>query len=142
MQAPSSAPNHKRDDSDTSLYSNVNRLSAFQAYQAYQQHAGRSSVSPPGWEEPSRGSTVLSVDKAAGRASGRVSSYLIPAPQLGGNDSRLSDFYDAYYRQSHLGLSTSTDFKQFADRQSTIMEVDSPMPSPLLPKTHQPGAAF
>lgn len=48
-------------------------------------------------------------------------------------EARLSEFYDAYYRQSMLA---GNDGKPVVvDRQSTILEVDSPLPSPLPNKT-------
>lgn len=63
-------------------------------------------------------------------------------PTADGKDSRLSEFYDVYYRNSVVPPHAAEVKKTVIDRQSTIMEVDSPMPSPLFPKNQQPGAAF
>ena len=41
-------------------------------------------------------------------------------------EARLSEFYDAYYRQSQMFGSDAKPYQ--VDRQSTIMEVDSPLP--------------
>jgi hypothetical protein len=51
------------------------------------------------------------------------------------NDPRLSEFYDAYYRQSQLITSTSNADTQKRPNQlnlaqETIVEVESPLPSP------------
>ena len=71
------------------------------------------------------------------------SSNLLAPGQAGGKDARLSEFYEAYYRNSTLASAQPVDLKmQTIDRQSTIMEVDSPMASPMFPKTQQPGAAY
>jgi hypothetical protein len=100
---------HHRDTSDaSSVYSN-NRMSTYTAYQ--------NSLSQP---ETSKRMSV---------ADPRTSTLL--APQGEGKDARLSEFYEAYYRQSQiLG---GNDLKQAAPamRQSTIMEDESSMASPL-----------
>ena len=135
-------PSHTRDASDaSSIYSHGNRLSTFQAYQAYQLHAVR-SFSPEVSDESGRPSMVLTVDKEAGHESGHLSSFLLPAIPTGDKDSRLSDSHDPYYRNSHLGLSQPADSKRPVDKQSTIMEVDMPLASPMFPQSNQPGAAL
>ena len=70
------------------------------------------------------------------------SQSLLP-PGAGGKDARLSDFYDSYYRNSQMGASDPTELKkQVVDRQSTIIEVDTPLASPMFPPTQHPGMAM
>jgi hypothetical protein len=156
LQPQTYAPNHQRDGSDaSSIYSSGNRLSTYQTYQAYQKHADRSASAASSesnhfssTDESNRTSVVLSTEKEAERRPSQSSSLLPPGPssslQPGGNekDYRVSEFYDAYYRNSQIGPAQTVEAKRPVDRQSTIMEVESPMPSPLFPKTQQPGAAF
>ena len=75
------------------------------------------------------------------------SQSLLP-PGVGGKDPRLSDFYDSYYRNSYyrnsqMGAADPTELsKQVVDRQSTIIEVDTPLASPMFPPTQHPGMAM
>ncbi|KAF1847596.1 uncharacterized protein K460DRAFT_363662 [Cucurbitaria berberidis CBS 394.84] len=156
LQPRSHAPTHKRDESDaSSLYSNGNRLSTYQAYQAYQKDADRSASAAStesynynfsSTDESGRTSVALPNDKDGERRPSQSSSLLAPGlmpnGQSSNQDSRLSEFYDAYYRNSQIVSAQPVEMKRIVDRKSTIMEVDSPMPSPLFPKTQQPGAAF
>ncbi|KAJ4337843.1 hypothetical protein N0V87_004399 [Didymella glomerata] len=115
---PQSKPNaptstHQRDGSDaSSVYSDA-RHSAYQSYQNFQ-----------------------ALDRSNSSASvkaPRAPSHLLELPDGAVKEARLSEFYDAYYRQSQL---LSNDAKSaFVDRQSTILEVESPLPSPLPNKT-------
>ena len=148
------SPSHERDGSDaSSIYSSGNRLSTFQAYQAYHNdadkkdtHRSASAASDGTYDLPSADrsdrTSVLaaSTDKDVGQRP-KSSNLLAPGP--GGKDTRLSEFYEAYYRNSTLGPAQPVvPKKQAMDRQSTIMEVDSPMASPLFPKNQEPGAVF
>lgn len=94
------------------MYSDV-RHSAYQSYQNFQaldRSNSSASVKPP-----------------------RVPSHLLELPDGAVKEARLSEFYDAYYRQSQL---LSNEAKStFVDRQSTILEAESPLPSPLPNKT-------
>jgi len=104
------------------------------------QKAGR-SASAASTVESGHTSILASTDDEAER---RPHSSNLLAPGQQGQDARLSEFYEAYYRNSHLGPAQPVDAKtQFADRQSTIMEVDTPMASPMFPPSSQrPGSAF
>ncbi|KAL6705464.1 hypothetical protein ACN47E_006729 [Coniothyrium glycines] len=144
------ALNHQRDGSDaSSIYSSGNRLSTFQAYQAYQKQADRSASATSSEsynynfsssDRSNRTSTIISNED---RRPSQASSSLAPgSSQPGGQDARFSDFYDVYYRNSVVPPQGMDVKKTVIERQSTIIEVDSPMPSPLVPKSHQPGAAF
>lgn len=90
-----------------------NRHSAYQAYQQFQ-----------------------SLDRSNSTASvkaPRAPSHLLELPEGAVKEARLSEFYDAYYRQSQL---LGNDTKPVVvDRQSTILELESPLPSPLPNKT-------
>ncbi|KAJ4369426.1 hypothetical protein N0V86_009258 [Didymella sp. IMI 355093] len=104
---------HQRDGSDaSSVYSDA-RHSAYQSYQNFQ-----------------------SLDRSNSSASvkgPRAPSHLLELPDGAVKEARLSEFYDAYYRQSQL---LSNDAKPVvAERQSTIIEVESPLPSPQPNKT-------
>jgi hypothetical protein len=94
------------------VYSDA-RHSAYQSYQNFQ-----------------------SLDRSNSSASvkgPRAPSHLLELPDGAVKEARLSEFYDAYYRQSQL---LSSDAKPVvAERQSTIIEVESPLPSPLPNKT-------
>lgn len=72
-------------------------------------------------------------------------SRLSVAPN--GQEQRLSEFYDAYYRNSQMAPIQAVDAKRIVGRHSTIVEVDTPLASPMFPKSAQnlqpiPGAAF
>ena len=59
----------------------------------------------------------------------RAPSHLLELPDGAVKEARLSEFYDAYYRQSHMFGSDAKPYQ--VDRQSTIPdmpEVDSPLP--------------
>ncbi|KAF2993439.1 hypothetical protein E8E13_001326 [Curvularia kusanoi] len=120
VEEPDSEPkstlsaSHQRDGSDASSVYSENRHSAYQSYQQYQsldRSNSTASVKPP-----------------------RAPSHLLELPEGAVKEARLSEFYDAYYRQSQI---LGPDAKPYVvDRQSTIMEVESPLPSP------KPGKAF
>jgi hypothetical protein len=72
-------------------------------------------------------------------------SRLSVAPN--GQEQRLSEFYDAYYRNSQMAPIQAVDAQRLVARHSTIVEVDTPLQSPMFPKAMQhpspmPGAAF
>jgi hypothetical protein len=151
------SPSHERDGSDaSSIYSGGNRLSTFQAYQAYQKEANKKDTDRLYRSASAASSETynLSSTDGSGRTSilavstdndQRPKSSNLLAPGPGGKDTRLSEFYEAYYRNSTLGPAQPVDSsKQATNRQSTILEVDSPMASPMfpMPKTQQPGAAY
>lgn len=104
---------HQRDGSDASSVYSENRHSAYQAYQQFQ-----------------------SLDRSNSSASvkaPRAPSHLLELPEGAAKEARLSEFYDAYYRQSQL---LGTEYKPVTvDRQSTTMEVVTPFPSTLPNKT-------
>lgn len=146
---------HAREGSDaSSVYSAGNRLSTFQAYQAYQKQTDRSasaaSTETYGYNfSLSNDSNRTSMIHPSSTSTGQVDEGHRPSeptgllmPTADGKESRLSEFYDVYYRNSVIPPHGGEIKKTVIDRQSTILEVDSPMPSPLLPKTHQAGAAF
>ncbi|KAF1942806.1 hypothetical protein EJ02DRAFT_157013 [Clathrospora elynae] len=154
---------HNRDESDaSSRYSGGgnNRHSTFQAYQAFQTHEDRSTSAASKASTESynynlsssdgsgRTSVLLSSDKASSDTESRpshVSALLVPG-QLAAKDARLSEFYDAYYRNSQIGVPMPVGGEtKPVERQSTIVEVDSPLPSPMFkttPPAGHPGAAF
>lgn len=107
------ASTHQRDGSDASSVYSDTRHSAYQAYQQYQ-----------------------SLDRSNSSASiktPRAPSHLLDLPEGAVKEARLSEFYDAYYRQSQI---LGPDLKPVVvDRQDTIIEVDSPLPSPAPGKT-------
>ena len=94
------------------MYSDA-RYSAYQSYQNFQ--------------ALDRSNSTASV-KAP-----RAPSHLLELPDGAVKEARLSEFYDAYYRQSQL--LANDEKSNFVDRQSTIMEFESPLPSPLPSKT-------
>jgi hypothetical protein len=86
-------------------------------------------------------SILASTDDGAERHLSRSSNLLAPGQH--GKDARLSEFYEAYYRHSHLGPAQPVDIKkQSAERQSTIMQIYTPMASPMLTSNQSPGSAF
>jgi len=172
-QAPSAqptslAPTHTR-DSSASLYSQT-RLSTFDAYQAYQKQAGRSTSAASndrynfsssddsrstsvamkdGDRRPSHPDSSLSAPsyKPETRLSlaptAQDSTRLSIAPN--GQEQRLSEFYEAYYRNSQMQPIQLVDAKRIVGRHSTIVEVETPLASPMFPKEGghaKPGAAF
>ncbi|KAJ8105649.1 hypothetical protein OPT61_g10048 [Boeremia exigua] len=105
--APTAAPTHQRDGSDASSVYSQNRHSAYADYQHYQ-----------------------SLDRSNSSASAkapRAPSYLLDLPEGAVKEARLSEFYDAYYRQSQFLGGESRPV--VVDRQSTILEVESPAPT-------------
>lgn len=68
-------------------------------------------------------------------------STLLGRSPTGVEGSRLSEFYEAYYRNSHIGPAVSAESSEHTlDRQLSIKKGDSPILSPLFSKA--PGAAF
>jgi hypothetical protein len=170
------AATHKRESDASSLYSQT-RLSTFDAYQAYQKQNPRitsasstdygfSSVST----DDSRGNSfILNVENTSqptlmappAASDSRLSvapdsnSRLSVAPDASrlsvlpnGQEQRLSEFYDAYYRHSQMAPDAPVapaDGNRLVARHSTIVEVDTPLASPMYLKNMQfgpPGAAF
>ncbi|ENI00276.1 hypothetical protein COCC4DRAFT_34461 [Bipolaris maydis ATCC 48331] len=79
---------------------------------------------------------MISESESQARQSG-----LVAPGQSGATDSRLSEFYEAYYRNSHVGPAQSVETMQHTlDRRSVIIEVDTPLASPMV--SGQPGTAF
>jgi len=88
---------------------------------------------------------IMSVDNNPTERRPSESSNHLALPAQGGPESRLSEFYDAYYRNSQVGPVQILDAKRVVGRHSTIVEVDTPLASPMFPKAMQhpqPGAAF
>ncbi|KAF1830886.1 hypothetical protein BDW02DRAFT_591533 [Decorospora gaudefroyi] len=159
LQPRTYSPSHQRDGSDaSSIYSGGDRLSTFQTYHAYHKDANKKAAHPSlstasktstesrnydfaSANEPSRASVMAPQVKDGEQRPSLSNNHLAPA-QATNKDTRLSEFYEAYYRNSHIGPAQPVDAKRPLDRKSTIEEVDSPMPSPLFPKTQQPGAAY
>ncbi|KNG46219.1 hypothetical protein DDE82_006804 [Stemphylium lycopersici] len=148
LQPRTYSPHHERDGSDaSSIYSSGNRLSSFQTYQAYQKDADKKEVEKQkvgrpasAWTEETGLTSMFGSTKGEGERQPSQSSHLL-APGQGGKDTRLSEFYEAYYRNSHIGSMQPGESSQpTVDRQSTIMEVDTPLASPMFPK--HPGAAM
>jgi hypothetical protein len=103
------------------------------------EHNSRLSVAP--------GNSRLSVAPDASRLSvAPNASRLSVLPN--GQEQRLSEFYDAYYRNSQIAPEApviAADGNRLVARHSTIMEVETPLASPMFPKPMQygtPGAAF
>jgi hypothetical protein len=74
-------------------------------------------------------------------------SRLSVAPN--GQEQRLSEFYDAYYRNSQMAPIQAVDAQRLVSRHSTIVEVETPLASPMFGKEMKhpqplpvPGAAF
>lgn len=172
LPALSFETNHKRGESDASSIYSENRLSTFSTYLANQKRATRSSLAAPNdsnyYGYPSMDGTITSSteSKEGDRKPGHASTFLTPSAAQGngsrlsvqpssnesrlsvmpqGNESRLSEFYDAYYRNSQIAPLPPVEVKRtHNERQSTIMEVDTPMASPMLlkPVAYQPGVAM
>jgi hypothetical protein len=88
---------------------------------------------------------VLSVDNTQAESRPSQSDNRLTLAVPNSQESRLSEFYDAYYRNSQIAPVQVVDAKRIVGRHSTIVEVDTPMASPMFPKpmTHpMPGAAF
>jgi hypothetical protein len=160
---------HKRDESDASSLYSQTRLSTFDAYQAFQKQEvrstsaasndtynfsstddsrGTSMVYSQGERGPSESEAQLSAPQPQNSRLSLApnapdSSRLSVAPN--GQEQRLSEFYDAYYRNSQLNPIQAVDAKRTVGRHSTIVEVETPLASPMFPKAMQhpsPGAAF
>ncbi|KAF2187396.1 hypothetical protein K469DRAFT_705084 [Zopfia rhizophila CBS 207.26] len=98
-------------------------------------------------ENSTRNSVALSTSTKEQSRRPSASSSLHPASSTqsnGTSDPRFSEFYDAYYRHSQLGVAQRTDVKrpnQLNLTQPTIIEVPSPMASPM-PQSNKPGMAL
>ncbi|KAJ4986731.1 hypothetical protein SVAN01_07790 [Stagonosporopsis vannaccii] len=106
---PTRAATHERGGSDASSVYSENRHSAYQSYQQYQsleRSNSSASVKPP-----------------------RAPSHLLELPEGAVKEARLSEFYEAYWRQSQMLGNDS--YPAAVDRQSTIIEAESPLPSPV-----------
>lgn len=157
------ASTHKRDESDASSMYSQTRLSTYDAYQAYQNQAEHSNSAASNdtynissTDDESRGTLVnMSSDDSHLGAPTAQDSRLSLAPKTfdpsrlsvapNGQEQRLSEFYDAYYRNSQISPVQGVDAKRTVGRHSTIVEVETPLASPMFPKMVQqspPGAAF
>lgn len=152
------------------MYSQT-RLSTFDAYQAYQKQADRtiSAASDSTFNfsstDGSRRTSVVVAESQPERKPSQPEVHLAaPSPAdtrlslapstfdpsrlsvaPNGQEQRLSEFYDAYYRNSQISPVQTLDAKRTVGRHSTIVEVDTPLASPMFPKQMQhatPGAAF
>ncbi|EUC45103.1 hypothetical protein COCMIDRAFT_5679 [Bipolaris oryzae ATCC 44560] len=96
---------------------------------------------------PSESSTAMSGHTSIlgsiiseGESQARQSNLIAPG-QSGATDSRLSEFYEAYYRNSHIGPAQSVETMQHTlDRRSVIIEVDTRVASYMV--SRQPGTAY
>lgn len=138
-------PAHQRVISDSSsVYGDQNRASMHRASSSME---SAYNFSFPG--NSNRNSVTQQSMKEQGRRPSASSSFLAPESTTSSQtaEPRLSEFYDAYYRHSQLGVATSTDAPRRPNMlnltQPTIVEVPSPQPSPN-PRTsvHQPGVAW
>lgn len=139
-QAYQPQPTHQRDASDaSSVYSNANRLSTWQQQRMSTIDYSLNNTASSNADQYDGGLSASSAED-----SRRPNSSLnVPGKP---HDPRLSEFYDAYYRQSQLGL-PSKDGKrpnQLDLAQDTIAEVESPLPSPNphAPLMQHPGTAM
>jgi hypothetical protein len=74
------------------------------------------------------------------RRPSEASTYL-PVPSIQSSESRLSEFYDAYYRDSTIAPEATVDVD--AKRGvSTIAEIDTPLPSPGFPMKEKADSLF
>jgi hypothetical protein len=102
---------HQRDGSDaSSVYSHGNRLSAFGAYQAYHEQEGRAESKNP-YDLPSIDESV-SQSAVKPEAQPIQSNNLLAPAQPVGKVPRISEFYEAYYRNSQLGVMQPEPKKQ------------------------------
>ncbi|KAF9691514.1 hypothetical protein EKO04_010343 [Ascochyta lentis] len=107
--AGAAAPAHQREGSDASSVYSENGHSAYQGYQPFQ--------------------TLDRFHSTASTNGPRAPSQLLALPEGAAKEARLSEFYDAYYRQSQL---LGNDSKPVSvDGQSTILELEFLLPSPL-----------
>jgi hypothetical protein len=137
-------PTHMRDMSDaSSVYSNLKRTSTHQSSDSTD-----SSYNFSFPEDSNRNSSALGSTTAQSGQPSASSSLAVPGSTTSNqtNDPRLSEFYDAYYRHSTMGPPNGEGPKrptQLNLTQETIVEVESPLPSPN-PQTSllQPGWAM
>jgi hypothetical protein len=127
------------------MYSQT-RLSTFDAYQTSRLSVDKIERRP--------GAPTIAIDQPTAQdsrlsiAPGFDVSRLSVAPN--GQEQRLSEFYDAYYRHSSIEPSQGLDAKGAVGRHSTIVEAETPLASPkmgkkmshLKPAPGQPGAAY
>lgn len=117
------------------MYSGT-RHSTFEVYRKYL--ARESTTANPFDDDNAAESGATPTTTSVKPENNRANSFLAPTSQTGqsqGSDPRLSEFYEAYYRNSHIGPAQSNDTRnQAVDRQSTIMEVESPPRSPTAAK--------
>ncbi|KAH7408702.1 hypothetical protein DE146DRAFT_606773 [Phaeosphaeria sp. MPI-PUGE-AT-0046c] len=153
---------HKRDASDGSSMYSQTRLSTFDTYQAYQKqrHRSLSTVSDDSYRlsiaeiEARPSAPVLAIAPATIQNSCLSIAPALDASRLSvapnGQEQRLSDFYDAYYRNSSAGPVQALDAKRVVGRHSTIVEAETPLASSMSgqkmphaePAPAPPGAAF
>lgn len=126
--------NHKRDASDaSSLYSNHYKTNT---HQHKSSNSSDLSYNNPFLDNLNRNSSSLGTSKEHSRQLSVSNSLLNPGTTAGkeNSDPRLSEFYDAYYRHSQLGVASKAEAPkrpaQINVTQPTIAEVPSPLPSP------------
>ncbi|KAF1961975.1 hypothetical protein CC80DRAFT_543344 [Byssothecium circinans] len=153
LPATTYEPSHKRDESDaSSVYSDKRNSTyqfpapAFASTSASHQRTtstGSYNYSFPGSSD--RNSVALGVASKEGgrRQSSANSSLLAPGSthSKDSNDPRFSDFYDAYYRNSHL-VKDAPRRPDPINTEPTIVEVPTPLASPAPRGNNQPGMAL
>lgn len=139
-------PSHQRDISGASSVYSDKRTSAYQ-HERTNSTGSYYNYSFP--ENSSRNSVALTGSKEPSRRPSQSSSLLAPASMNSTqtNDPRFSEFYDAYYRHSQLNPGQKLDAPKRPNplniTQPTIVEVPSPLPSPLPPRSaDRPGTAL
>jgi hypothetical protein len=133
-------PTHLRDASEDSELG----ISAYLARHERTMSTGSDSVYNFSFPEHSSRNSGLLAPKD--EQTDRPSSLLVPEGSNDRNDPRFSEFYDAYFRQSHLITGQKSDTskrpQQINTTQPTIEEVESPLPSPQPPQSNsRPGTA-
>jgi hypothetical protein len=128
-------PTHRRDESDASSVYTDKRTSTY-----HYRSASNDSINYSLPYQPSRTSTAYPTNEQ-GRLSVSSSLQAPGSAQGSTTESRLSEFYDAYYRQSTLFVPPKTEGKrpnQLTLAPPTIVEVPtpdgSPMPTPQSPR--------
>jgi hypothetical protein len=166
-QAP--APTHQRDDSSASSSYSQTRMSTFDTYQAYQNRVDRTmsvASSDTYISSSTNGSHGPSImlnqgERQSGDSEAHFSALRKPNSRLSqvlnaqdtswlsitpnGEEQGLGEFYDTSLRYSQPHPIQAGHGKRVVGRHSTIIEVDTPLASPMFPKATQqttPGAAF
>lgn len=134
LQPQTYQPTHQRDVSDaSSVYDSENRaskhLSNGSAYNfSFPENSNRNSVALNTVKEEAS-------SKEQSRRPSVSNSLLAPSSTTSNqtHETRLSEFYDAYYRHSQIGVASTEPTKrpnQLNFTHPTIVEVPSPLASP------------